>query len=57
MLPRMGCSTEKGMTLSEQRKYQTWIAQQKIEIVLAGLHGDRSIKAVCRDHEIVETLP
>lgn len=53
----MGCSTEKGMTLSEQRKYQTWIAQQKIEIVLAGLHGDRSIKAVCRDHEIVETLP
>jgi transposase len=42
--------------MSEQRKYRTWTAQQKIEIVLAGLRGDRSIKEVCRDHEIAETL-
>jgi transposase len=44
------------MTLSEQRKYRTWTAQQKIEIVLAGMRGDRSIKEVCREHEIAETL-
>jgi transposase-like protein len=44
------------MTLSEAKKYRTWSAQQKIEIVLAGLRGDRSVKEVCRDHEIAETL-
>ena len=42
--------------MSEQRKYRTFTAQQKIEIVLAGVRGDRSIKEVCRDHEIAETL-
>ncbi len=41
--------------MGEQRKYRTFTAQQKLEIVLAGLRGDRSIK-VCRDHEIAETL-
>jgi len=42
--------------MSEQRKYRTFTAQQKIEIVLAGLRGDRTIKEVCRDHEIAEAL-
>src|SRR5260370_41150544 len=42
--------------MSEQRKYRTFTAQQKIEIVLAGMRGDRSIKEVCRDHQIAETL-
>lgn len=42
--------------MSEAKKYRTWTAQQKIEIVVAGLRGDRSIKEVCRDHEITETL-
>lgn len=42
--------------MSEQRKYRTFTAQQKTEIVLAGVRGDRSIKEVCRDHEIAETL-
>ena len=42
--------------MSEQRKYRTFTAQQKIEIVLAGLRGDRSIKEVCREHEIAEAL-
>src|SRR5947209_18036379 len=46
----------KEMKLSEQRKYRTFTAQQKIEIVLAGLRGDQSIKEVCREHEIAETL-
>jgi transposase-like protein len=42
--------------LSEKKQYRSWTAQQKIEIVLAGLRGDRSVKEVCRDHEISETL-
>jgi len=52
----MGRSTEKETRLSEQRKYRSWTAQQKIEIVLAGLRGDRSVKDVCREHEISDTL-
>jgi transposase len=42
--------------MSEQRRYRTFTAQQKLEIVLAGVRGDRSIKEVCREHEIAETL-
>ena len=42
--------------MSGQRKYRTWTAQQKIEIVIAGLRGDRSVKVICREHEIAETL-
>jgi len=30
--------------LSEQRKYRKFAAQQKLEIVLAGLRGDRSVR-------------
>jgi transposase len=52
---RMGRST-KEMTLSEQRKYRTFTAQQKLEIVVAGLRGDVSVKELCRQHEIAETL-
>jgi transposase len=52
----MGRSTEKETRLSEQRKYRSWTAQQKIEIVLAGLCGDRSVKELCREHGIAETL-
>jgi transposase len=42
--------------VSEHRKYRKFSAQQKMEIVLAGLRGDRSVKEVCREHEIAETL-
>ena len=52
----MGRSTDEEMRLSEQRKCRSWTAQQKIEIVLAGLRGDRSVKEVCRQHGIAETL-
>jgi transposase len=51
----MGRSTRR-LTLSEQRKYRSWTAQQKLEIVLAGLRGDVSVKELCRQHEIAETL-
>ena len=52
----MGRSTEEETGLSEQRKYRSWTAQQKLEIVLAGLRGDRSVREVCREHAISETL-
>src|SRR6266508_2010172 len=53
----MGRSTDKETGLSEQRKqYRSWTAQQKIAILLAGLRGDRSVKEVCREHEISDTL-
>ena len=42
--------------MSEHRKYRSWTAQQKLEIVLAGLRGDRSVRDVCREHAISETL-
>jgi hypothetical protein len=42
--------------LSEQRKYRSRTARQKLEIVLAGLKGDRSVRDVCREHGISEAL-
>ncbi|MFN8159807.1 MAG: transposase [Solirubrobacterales bacterium] len=42
--------------MSEQRKYRKFTAKQKAEIVLAGLRGDRSVRDVCREAEIAETL-
>ena len=42
--------------MGEQRKSRTFTAQQKLEIVLAGLRGDRSVRDVCREHAISETL-
>jgi transposase-like protein len=42
--------------LGETEKYRDWTAQQKIEIVLAGLRRDRSVKEICREHGIADTL-
>jgi hypothetical protein len=33
-----------------------WAAAHKIEIVLAGMRGDRTINEVCRDHELAATI-
>ena len=52
----MGRSTKEETGLSEQRKYRSWTAQQKLEIVLAGLRGDRPAREVCREQGISETL-
>lgn len=41
--------------MSESRKYRKFTAEQKLEIVLAGLRGDRTVREVCREHEISET--
>jgi transposase-like protein len=45
-----------GPSSREQRTYRTFTAQQKLEIVLAGLRGDVTVKELCRSHEIAETL-
>ncbi len=41
--------------MSESRKYRKFTATQKLEVVLAGLRGDRTVREVCREHEISET--
>ena len=46
----------KEIELATRRNYRKFTAQQKLEIVLAGLRGDRTVKDVCREHEIAETL-
>src|SRR5438874_13377624 len=52
----MGRSTEKETRLSERRKYRSWTAKQKLEIVLAGLKGERSVRDRRREHGVSETL-
>jgi len=42
--------------MSEKRNYRKFSAKQKVEIVLAGLRGDKTVRDVCREHEIAETL-
>ncbi len=42
--------------MSEKRKYRQFTPEQKTEIILAGLRGDRSVREVCREHEVSETL-
>jgi transposase len=42
--------------LSEQRKYRQFTIEQQAKIVLAGLRGDRSVRNVCREYQIAETL-
>ena len=51
-----GSLNEMERTLSETRKYRKFSAQQKSELVLASLRGQRSIAELCREHEISETL-
>jgi transposase len=52
----MAARPTKEIELAEQRKYRKFTASQKLEIVLAGIRGDRTVKDVCREHEIAETL-
>jgi transposase-like protein len=42
--------------LSDKRSYRKFTPQQKLEIVLAGLKGDRSIRDICREHGISDNL-
>lgn len=40
--------------MSEKKRRRSWTPDEKTEIVLAGLRGDRSVRDVCREHEISE---
>lgn len=42
--------------MSEKKQRRSWTLDEKAEIVLAGLRGDRSVRDVCREYEIAETL-
>ena len=43
-------------TLSENRRYRKFSAQQKTELVLASLRGPKTIAQLCREHDISESL-
>ena len=51
----MGRSTRRRTELSEKQR-RKFTAKQKLEIVLAGLREDRSVRDVCREHQIQEAL-
>lgn len=40
--------------MSEKKQRRSWTPDEKAEIVLAGLRGDRSVRDVCRELEITE---
>lgn len=40
----------------KKRTYRQFTPEQKSEIVLAGIRADRSVRDVCREHEISEAL-
>ncbi|MFY9264352.1 MAG: transposase [Solirubrobacterales bacterium] len=42
--------------MSDQRKYRKHTPQQKLEVVVAGLRGDKTIREICREHDISENL-
>ncbi|HEX3276993.1 MAG TPA: transposase [Thermoleophilaceae bacterium] len=42
--------------MSETRRYRKFTAQQKLELVMASLRGERSIAELCREHQISESL-
>jgi transposase len=46
----------KDRTMSEKKTYRKFTPEQKVEIVLAGLRSDRTVRDVCRACEIAETL-
>ena len=43
--------------MSEKRKYRKFTAQQKTELVLASLRGQKTVAEICRENYISETLP
>lgn len=42
--------------MGETRKYRKFTAQQKTELVLASLRGQKTIAELCRERDISETL-
>jgi transposase len=46
----------RGSSLSETKKYRRFTAQQKTEIVLASLRGNKTMAELCREHDIADSL-
>lgn len=42
--------------MSETREYRKFTAQQKTEIVLASLRGNKTMTELCREHDIADSL-
>ena len=42
--------------MGESRTYRKFTGQQKTELVLAALRGNKTIAELCREHDISETL-
>jgi len=42
--------------MATRRPQRAWTASQKLEIVLAGMRGDRTVVEICREHEIDPTV-
>jgi len=42
--------------VGETRKYRKFTAQQKTELVLASLRGQKSMTELCREHDISDSL-
>lgn len=42
--------------MGETRKYRKFTAQQKTELVLASLRGQKSFAEICRENEIADSL-
>ena len=40
--------------MSEKKQRRSWTPDEKAEIVLAGVRGDRSVRDVCRENEVSE---
>lgn len=51
-----GPLNEKESALSETKRYRKFTAQQKTEIVLASLRGNKTMAELCREHEIADSL-
>ena len=43
-------------SMSENRRYRKFSAQQKTELVLASLPGPKTMTGLCREHDISESL-
>jgi hypothetical protein len=52
----MGRSVRSRGSMSENRRYRKFSAQQKSELVLASLRGPKTISELCREHDISESL-
>lgn len=42
--------------MSETRRYRKFTAQQKTELVLASLRGQKSMAELCREHDVADSL-